>query len=194
MFIAFITAPLMAGMFALRESFVLLAFGKQWLAAADVLTWIAPVGFIQSITSTTGTVFMAQGRARLLMWMSFFSAAIHVAAFVYGSRWGAVGVAEGYLVASVFTALPLLAIALSLVKHNLWHFTKAVWQPICMSMVVCYSVRYGFLEYSGVLGNVLHEFLLLVTVGVLIYFLLALIFMRKQCKMFMGRMKRADKA
>jgi PST family polysaccharide transporter len=67
--IAYITAPLMVGLFVLREPFVAAVFGPNWLPTADVIAWLAPVGFIQSIISTTGVVFMARGRTDLMLRM-----------------------------------------------------------------------------------------------------------------------------
>lgn len=99
--ISLITAPLMGLMFALREPFVMVIFGAKWSGVADVLTWLAIVGFIQSISYASGTVLMAQGRAKLLMQLAIFSSLVHVIAFVLGSSHGIVGVAQYYFYASL---------------------------------------------------------------------------------------------
>src|SRR5205823_634608 len=64
--IGFFTAPLMMGVYVLRDPFVRVLMGEQWNEAADVLRWLAPVGYIQSIVSTTGTVSIARGRTDIL--------------------------------------------------------------------------------------------------------------------------------
>lgn len=99
--ISLITAPLMGLMFALREPFVMVLFGSKWSAVADVLAWLAIVGFIQSISYASGTVLMAQGKTKLLMQLAIFSSLVHVIAFVAGSKHGVVGVAEYYFYASL---------------------------------------------------------------------------------------------
>ncbi|QWF70825.1 lipopolysaccharide biosynthesis protein [Methylomonas paludis] len=96
-FISFLSAPLMAGIFALREPFVNFAFGNKWAEAADVLMWLAPVGYLQSISSTAGVVFMAQGKIRFYMWLTFISGLICVIAFIVGSKWGMGWIVTDYL-------------------------------------------------------------------------------------------------
>ncbi|MET0533815.1 MAG: lipopolysaccharide biosynthesis protein, partial [Steroidobacter sp.] len=49
--ISFFTAPMMAGLFVLREPFVDVAFGNGWDMVATLILWLAPIGFIQSLVS-----------------------------------------------------------------------------------------------------------------------------------------------
>ena len=107
-FIAFLTAPLMAGLFALREPFVHVMLGERWQASVALLGWLAPVGFIQSLVSSTGTVLMARGSTGLMLRLGLFGAALQVAAVALGARWGVEGVAAGYLAASLLNAVPAL--------------------------------------------------------------------------------------
>ena len=64
--ITFISAPLMALIWAVREPFVEALLGPQWLRAAGVIAWLAPVGLLQSMVSTSGSVLSAFGRTDLL--------------------------------------------------------------------------------------------------------------------------------
>jgi len=61
--IALVSAPMTAGLWFVRETFVVTVFGEQWLPAVAVLAWLAPVGFVQSLVSTTGTVFQPSSSA-----------------------------------------------------------------------------------------------------------------------------------
>lgn len=112
--ISMVTAPLMAGLFFLREPFVALALGPRWGAAAALLKWLAAVGFIQSITASTGAVFLALGKSRLMLGLGVFGAALQVGAFIIGVRWGVEGVAASYCVANLLNALPATAVVVAL--------------------------------------------------------------------------------
>lgn len=171
-FIAFLTAPLMAGIYALREPFVDVAFGHQWMDVASVLAWLTPVGFMQSISSTTGTVFMAQGKTRLLMWLSLGSALVHVLAYYIGARTGVNSVAEWYLYASVVTGIPLVLIAGNFVKCSALDLLKAIWKPVLVSLLMCIVTRRTFVILNQHI-SLLASFILATLFGGLIYLLLS---------------------
>lgn len=107
-FIAFLTAPLMAGLFALREPFVPVMLGPQWQSSVALLAWLAPVGFIQSLVSSTGTVLMARGSTGLMLRLGLVGAVLQVGAVMLGARWGIEGVAAAYLAANLLNAVPAL--------------------------------------------------------------------------------------
>lgn len=135
-YVSFITAPLMVGMFVLRELFVELAFGAPWARVADILFWLAPVGYLQSIVGTTGPVFMAQGRTGLLMRLAIYGAALHVTAFVVGAHWGVNGVAACYLAASILNAAPTLHLALRATGQGGFSLLDAIWLPLAFALVM----------------------------------------------------------
>ncbi len=136
--IAMLTAPLMAGVFVLREPFIHTFLGNKWAAAADVLMWLAPVGFVQSIVSTTGTVSMVRGRTGQLMVVGIVSAALQIASFFIGVRWGVMGVASCYFVANLLGAIPALAVALKLLDANFSDLLRQVAAAgVCALLMGC---------------------------------------------------------
>lgn len=185
-FIAFLTAPLMAGIFALREPFVDVAFGHQWSHVASVLAWLTPVGFMQSISSTTGTVFMAQGKTRLLMWMSLASALVHVLAYYIGASKGVNSVAEWYLYASIVTGIPLVLIAGKFVKSSAVDLIKAIWKPILVSLLMCFATRHTFEMINHHL-SLLASFILATLFGLLFYLLVNYIFFPSLIKTYLNK-------
>ena len=74
--VVMLSAPAMAGLWALREPFVALAFGPRWADVPELVAWLAPVGLLQSMTSTVGTVFMAAGRTRTLFRLGLANTAV----------------------------------------------------------------------------------------------------------------------
>lgn len=96
-----LTGPLMGGVWIVRAECVELVFGHQWGAVVPILAWLAPVGFIQSIVSTTGTVFMAFGQTKRLMHLGIIATVLQVGAFVIGAGHDVVVVAGLYCVANL---------------------------------------------------------------------------------------------
>lgn len=110
--ITLLSAPLMAGLFVLREDFVAVVLGPQWPLTADLLAWLAPVGFVQSMVSTVGPVYLAHGRSDVLMRMGLTSLALVVAALVVGLPYGPQATAAAYLAAFMIQAPVFLHLTL----------------------------------------------------------------------------------
>ena len=109
--ISFLSAPIMAGIFALRHDFVQLALGAQWGVVATLLSIMTPIGYLQSVNGASGPVFMAQGKTSILLKLGIFGAIVHITAFIIGSRWGIEGVALSYLIACVLVTAPTVYVA-----------------------------------------------------------------------------------
>jgi PST family polysaccharide transporter len=134
--IAFVTAPMMAGLFALRDLFVPVLLGSKWAGMGDILAWLAPVGFIQSLTSTTGSVLMARGRTDVLFYLGVAATILVVAAFLIGSRWGVVGVAAGYCIENVVEFIPVFYIVFRELGQGLSRFYRTILPPMALAGIM----------------------------------------------------------
>lgn len=168
-FIAFLTAPLMAGLFVLREPFVLAVFGAKWEAAVNVLAWLAPVGFVQSVVSTTGTIFMARGRTDLMLRLGILATVLQVAAFVVGARWGIEGVAACYLVANLANALPALYFSGRLIGVSLVGMARVLAAPMGGAAVMALALLAAQRWLGSVPHGALQSLLALAALGVAVY-------------------------
>lgn len=128
-----LSAPIMAGLWALREPFVAIAFGPRWVEVPELVAWLAPVGLLQSMTNTAGTVFMAAGRTRTLFRLGLANTVVLMIAFVLGAKLGLVYVAIGYAIANVITSV-----------HTAWHTGRVLdarwndlWSSIRAPLVSC---------------------------------------------------------
>lgn len=171
--ISFFTAPLMTGLFVLREPFVAAVFGDSWHAVADVIAWLAPVGFVQSIVSASGAVFMALGSTRTMLRISVIATIAHVAGFIVGIRWGVTGVAACYFATNAIMAAPTLALVLRCMSANAGALLAAVRRPILLSV----AMGLGLLAARSELGILefphLAQLAILVAAGSALYLALA---------------------
>lgn len=131
--IAFVTAPMMAGLIVLREPFIAVLLGSRWLAMSDVLMWLSAVGFVSSLTCTTGSVLMARGRTNYLFYLGIVGVVLQVPAFVIGLRWGVEGVAAGHLVATVVTAVIAFGVVLRVLEKGAAQFAQSVAKPMAFA-------------------------------------------------------------
>ena len=112
-FIALVTFPLMAGLSVVADTFVAVVFGVKWLDLAPLLIILAPVGLIQSVVTTVGTIYTARGTTGLMFKLGSWNACVTVLAFVVGLPFGVEGVAVSYAIANLLMLYPNLKYAWS---------------------------------------------------------------------------------
>jgi PST family polysaccharide transporter len=192
--IAFVTAPMMAGLFVLRDLFVAVLLGSKWASMADILFWLAPVGFIQSLTCTTGSVLMARGRTDVLFYLGIACTILVVAAFMIGVQWGVVGVAAAYCIENMVEFIPVFYIVLRELNHGLSRFLRIIVTPMALALVMGLVVH-GCKELLpvGTLPAVA-QLVLLVLVGVTTYAVLGFAFARQSFQDVFRFFKRPNRA
>ena len=75
----------------LREPFIEVLLGSKWLPMGDVLVWLAPLGFIKALDSSTGSVLMARGRTDTLFYLGIADAALRITGYLPRSPLGGAG-------------------------------------------------------------------------------------------------------
>lgn len=166
--VSLLAFPIMCGIWSVREWFVLVLFGDRWISLVEVIAWLAPVGLIRSVNSTTGTVFMALGQTGLLFKLGVYGAILHVSAYLIGVRWGLVGVASIYFFANILNSIPGIFLASRAVGGGVSDFFKAIWPALFASILMV--VVGGFAKW-GVQANlgVFAAFFVVVLVSAITY-------------------------
>ena len=172
-FIALVSFPVMVGLIVTADTLVSLLFGYKWENLAIILMILAPVGILQSIGTTNGSIYMAKGNTRLLLKVGIWSTIVTIIFFIGGIFFGVEGVALSYLLSNlvlfypvfkvsweqiglsvsegVGTLMPLLVIA-SLMGLGVWLLEKVL-QPFAFSPLLLLTVMVlgGILLYLGLI-------------------------------------------
>jgi PST family polysaccharide transporter len=106
--IALVTFPLMLGLLAVSDHFILAVYGPMWFGVIPVLRIFCILGMIQSIYTTVGWIFQSQGRTDLMLRWGLVSGTLSIAAML-------VGISAGTLQA---LALSLTTIAILLLPYT----------------------------------------------------------------------------
>ncbi|WP_099509282.1 lipopolysaccharide biosynthesis protein [Microvirga ossetica] len=88
------------------DATVALLLGSKWAEAAPIFAWLGFAGLHQTFTSTTGWLFISQGRMRELGIVGLVSSTSTIASFAVGLPWGPLGVAVSYVVSDYALRLP----------------------------------------------------------------------------------------
>jgi PST family polysaccharide transporter len=167
--IALISFPLMLGLTALAGPFTLTLFGAAWTPVIPLLLILAPLGAVQSITTTVGSIYTAKGRADWALWWTIGAGLLTVLSFVLGLPWGILGVTASYAIMFMLLTYPAFAIPFRLIGLRVHDLSGVLWRPATCSLVM-YAVLAGTALWlpPGVPGWLTLS--LLVPLGAVVYF------------------------
>ncbi|MDO8847176.1 MAG: lipopolysaccharide biosynthesis protein [Coriobacteriia bacterium] len=189
--IALVTFPMLAIMAFLSPEFVGVVYGPKWADLVPVLAVLAPVGALQSVTSTVIILYQSKARTDLLLRVGLVESAVIVGGFVVGLRWGVLGVAVSYLVTNLLLLYPVVRIPMGLVHARASDFFAATWKPAVLAAIA------GVCAYAAGLWPPLHsaslvvQLIVLSAVGAGVYAALGLAFLRDDVDWLAARIREA---
>jgi PST family polysaccharide transporter len=168
-YVTMVVMPVMAGLALVAPLVVVVVFGARWAPSGPVVSLLALAGFVGMMTALGPSGLQASGRADLHLKNTLLSAVTYVPAFAFGLRWGIMGVATGYLVATAVLApvgYRFLMAATGVTSRELWEaIAPAVTGCVLMAAVV-WPVRVAL----GSAGTpVALALVVLVVTGVIVY-------------------------
>jgi len=167
--IALISFPLMLGLTALAGPFVRAVFGAAWMPVIPLLLILAPLGAVQSIATTVGSIYTAKGRTDWALWWNIGAGLLIVLSFALGLPWGILGVTASYAIMFLLLTYPAFAIPFRLIGLEVRDLGGVLWRPATCSLVM-YTVVAGTALWlpRDVPGWL--TLLLLVPLGAVVYF------------------------
>lgn len=114
-FIAFVSFPVLLGLFAVADELVVTLFGPSWEPAVFLIKILCIAGVFQSIGSTVGQIYLAKGKTDWMFGWSLISTVVFVGAIFLGISWGLHGVAVAYTIAALMLVYPNFAIPFRLI-------------------------------------------------------------------------------
>ncbi|PLO78041.1 flippase, partial [Klebsiella quasipneumoniae] len=140
--------------------------------------WLAPTAILQSLISTTGSVFMSQGKTDLLLKISIYNAILQISSFFIGGFFSLSIMVKLYLGANILMFFPNMFLAISLLKGSfltlLISFTKNLVLAIIMAFFVYLLSLIPFFSEITILCSLI----LKITIGIFVYLFLLFLFER----------------
>jgi O-antigen/teichoic acid export membrane protein len=149
--IAVVAFPLILGILAVNDLLIQNLFGERWERVALLLVVLSPIGLLQSVDATTGSIYQAKGRTDWMFRWGVCSGLLAVAAFALGLSWGVVGVAVGYLVVTLLWTYPGLAIPFRLIHLPVRSLLHVLWKPLVCGVLMALVVRSAGIALAGLL-------------------------------------------
>lgn len=178
--IALFTFPMMIGMIVLSKYFVLTFFSHSWNSEllTTLIIILAPVGLIQSIAATVGTIYMSTGKTNWMFGWGVLSGVVTITGFFIGLNWGVIGVALSYLIVTLILFYPVFYLPFKIIRLPFPVFLKNLKNVFASSLLmfgVLYLTKIIFLDkLSFVFGLVI-----LLFVGIASYLIFLLVIDKK---------------
>ncbi len=176
--IGFMTFPSMLVLLALTQPVIVAVFGSQWIPVVLLVKILIPVGMAQSIITTVGMIYQSKGRTDWMFRWGIFSGTVVTIGFVIGLKWGILGVAVSYLIASTLLIYPNLVIPFGLIDLKVRDLGKVLLRPLACSLIV-----YIILVVARTLQPDL-SLLIFIPASVLLYAIVSVLLNRDQVKSF----------
>ncbi len=135
-YIAFITFPMMLGLFAIADEFVLIVYGEKWAPVIFLIKVLSIIGLVQSIATMVGNIYLSKGRTDWMFRWSILASTIAVGAIFIGLRWGIDGVAVSYAIASILLTYPNFAVPFKLIDLRFTDFVLSLKKETATSMIM----------------------------------------------------------
>lgn len=140
--LAFITFPLLLGLFAVAEPFVLAVFGAAWTGVIPLIQILCFAGLIQSLCNPTGWIYQSQGRTDWMMYWGLFSSSVLITGIAIGIWMGTLEtVAYAYLAANVLILYPCIAIPGRLIDMSAREVGGEVIGPFACALMMVAVVK-----------------------------------------------------
>lgn len=186
--IAILSFPLMLWITATADILVMSLLGEKWKSIIPLILILAPIGMIQSIYTSAGTIYQAKGRTDIWFKWGIVTGIIFISSFIIGLKWGITGVAVGYLIANLITIYPGLLIPFNLidlkVKSFLLSFRRTFLISLIMSLFI-YIIKKSLFNYM----TSIELLIVLIVLSLLFYIPVSLKFNRQRTSEFLTILK-----
>jgi PST family polysaccharide transporter len=134
--ITLISFPMMGGLFVLAPELILTIYGQNWFPVVVLVQILSITGALHSIATTTGTIFMSQGRADLAFKWNIFSIMNLTIAMLIGMKWGIIGIAYGVTIFNLYGIWIGMYMAGSLINMSLKNLISYIKKPFIYTLIM----------------------------------------------------------
>lgn len=139
--VAFVTFPMMVGLFVVSDHLILALLGPKWAGVIPILRIMCGVGLLQSV-GRWDWICLPQGRTDLYFYFGVISSAVSAVAFIIGLRWGVTGMAWASLISNLLLCYPI------------WEASGRIINVSCKEMLAVFSpVLACALSMGGILAG-----------------------------------------
>lgn len=127
--------PVLAFSFVEARNIILLLLGEQWLEAVPLFKLLTVAVYVVSLYRVTKWLYVSMGQTQRQFRWALIHTPVMILAVIIGAKWGAYGVAMGYMLGTCFLTYPALNYCLKVSPLGWKGFLKAIWRPFIASFI-----------------------------------------------------------
>jgi O-antigen/teichoic acid export membrane protein len=127
--------PITVGCALFAEDIIRVFLGPKWDAAVPVFRLLAPTIFTFALVNPLAWLMMATNRATRSLKIALLLAPVVILGYMIGLAYGPIGVATGFSVATVLSALPVIIWATRDTPITATDALKVVMRPLCSIVI-----------------------------------------------------------
>ncbi len=128
--LVFLTLPAALGIGIVADDLVLVVLGADWAPAIAPLRLLALYASLRSIVTLLPQVLLARHDTRWLRWHGIVTAIVLPFGFIVGARWGAMGIAMGWITVYPLTVIPLYVRAFTKIDLRFSVYLRTIWPAL----------------------------------------------------------------
>ncbi len=171
--VSLLTFPMMIGMFAVSDTFVLGVLGEQWKEIIPLFRIYCVTGLVTSIVTLTGSIYLSQGAANLQLRINMIIQPLIIVSLVVGLEWGLLGVVIGHAIANYVGAIITWKTAGKLINLKIIEILKNLYTALILSSIMGLLVAVS--KELVIEKTPLEQFVFQLLVGVCVYLCLLMI-------------------
>lgn len=141
--------PALAFSFVEARNVFLLLLGEQWLEAVPLFRLLAVSVYIVSMYRVTKWLYISAGQTQRQFRWALIHTPVMIAAVAIGAKWGAYGVAMGYMLGICLLTYPAVAYCLKFSPLGWKDFLGAVWRPLLASIMAAACLYFSRVWIAG---------------------------------------------
>lgn len=171
---AFLSFPIAGLIFILAPDFTKIFLGEKWMPMVPAMQVLVFAGLVRSIAATTGPIFHAVGKPKIdTKWQIVRLFVIAILIYPCIIKWGILGASIVVFLSIFISNIGFSFDAIKITKCRFINFSKIIVFPLINGMVMISSIFIlkTYINITGILN-----FILLLSVGILIYLVIIYIF------------------
>jgi O-antigen/teichoic acid export membrane protein len=164
---AFLSFPVAGLIFVLAPDFTRIFLGEKWMPMVPAMMVLVFAGLIRSIGATTGPIFQAVGKPKIITkWQPVRLLVLVALIYPFTIQWGILGTSLAVFLSNLVSSTGFSLMVVRITKCEGRNFTKRIILPLISTLI---AISFILVLKNGInmIGSL--EFLLFVGVGTLVY-------------------------
>ncbi len=172
--ISFLGFPVLMGLFAISDDFLIAVWGEQWIGVDKPLRILCVAGVLQTVAYPTGWLYIATKRTRVMFLWGSVASLLVIASFLLGILWRDLNVlCLAYSIVNLILFFPTHYFSGKIVNIKISEFLKNLAPAFTCALAMGALVAMSKFQIQQAISSPLYRILIEIPLGAVIYYFLS---------------------